>query len=175
MRNITQRAASVFTYGPTGAKLGNTEIKYTPTHARMYLHGNLIAERNRQTGDLRITNAGWQSNVTKERLNGISGVNVYQKNFTWYLNGQEWNGEWINPVTMKQEEQTESSDLLRMTSMVATFGNLLCNSDNEKIEWKKRFLAINPGITFPDDFDSLPDEEKQRRLNEAIKIGLENR
>lgn len=175
MRKVTQKAASVFNYGPTGATIGNTKIVYTPTHARMYLHGNLIAERDRNTGTLRITNAGWATNVTKERLNGLSGVNIVQKQWTWYLNGQEWDGGWINVRTMQPESRDEGSDLLRMTSMVATFGNLLCNTDQEKIDWKKRFLAINPGITFPDDFDELPEEEKQRRLDGAIKIGLENK
>jgi len=42
-----------------------------------------------------ITNAGWQSNTTKERLNGLSGVSIYQKNFQWFLNGKPWNGDWI--------------------------------------------------------------------------------
>ena len=38
---------------------------------------------------------GWSSNTTKERLNGLTGVNIWQKDFVWYLNGEEWNGEWI--------------------------------------------------------------------------------
>jgi hypothetical protein len=43
---------------------------------------------------LQISNAGWASNTTKERLNGIPGVHIKQKNWTWYLNGQEWDGGW---------------------------------------------------------------------------------
>ena len=43
---------------------------------------------------LSISNAGWQSNTTKERLNGLPNVGIYQKNWQWYLNGNEWNGEW---------------------------------------------------------------------------------
>lgn len=31
--------------------------------------------------------------ITKERLNALQGVNIVQKNFVWYLNGKEWNGE----------------------------------------------------------------------------------
>jgi hypothetical protein len=30
--------------------------------------------------------------TTKERLNGLNGVNIHQKDFQWYLNGEAWNG-----------------------------------------------------------------------------------
>ena len=45
-------------------------------------------------GELHITSAGWQTNTTKERLNGIPGVRIQQRNWTWYLNDKKWNGEW---------------------------------------------------------------------------------
>jgi hypothetical protein len=43
-----------------------------------------------------VTNAGWFSNTTKERLNAIDGVSVYQKDWNWYLNGEQWNGKLID-------------------------------------------------------------------------------
>jgi hypothetical protein len=43
---------------------------------------------------LSISNAGWASNTTKERLNGLPNVRIHQKNWNWFLNGVEWNGEW---------------------------------------------------------------------------------
>jgi hypothetical protein len=43
---------------------------------------------------LSVSNAGWASNTTKERLNGLPHVRVHQRNWNWYLNGNEWNGEW---------------------------------------------------------------------------------
>lgn len=42
-----------------------------------------------------ITNAGWKSNTTKERLNGLPNVSIQQKKGEWFLNGTAWNGEWI--------------------------------------------------------------------------------
>jgi hypothetical protein len=54
----------------------------------------MIAERRQ--GGLWITNAGWQSTTTKERLNGLSGVRINQVRGQWYLNGNAWNGEWVN-------------------------------------------------------------------------------
>ena len=99
MRKITADAIRAFNNNQP-FKRGNTEIvisedslgiKYTA----MNLHGNTIAYK--VIGDvapgLFIQDGGWQTNTTKERLNGISGVSIYQKNYQWYLNGEAWNGK----------------------------------------------------------------------------------
>jgi len=50
----------------------------------------------RLTGDIRITNAGWKSNVTKDRLNALpNGVSINQVRGEWFLNGNPWDGSWI--------------------------------------------------------------------------------
>jgi hypothetical protein len=59
---------------------------------RLYLFDNIIAE-HREDG-LYVSNAGWFSKTTKERLNGLTGVRIYQSKKKWYLNGNEWDGEW---------------------------------------------------------------------------------
>ena len=39
--------------------------------------------------------------------------------------------------------------------------------------WQKKFFEAGvPGISFPDDWDELPEAEKERRLQGAIKEGL---
>lgn len=87
-RKVTTSICSAFIAG------NKLSVSNTSTDgSKLYLHGNLIAER--RTDGLYITNAGWNSNVTKERLNGLPGVSIQQKNFTWFLNGAQWNGEWI--------------------------------------------------------------------------------
>lgn len=72
-------------------KQGNTKVTVNHRTSKMYLHGNLIAVNN--NGKISITNAGYQTMTTKERLNGLPNVNIYQKNFEWYLNGKKWDGE----------------------------------------------------------------------------------
>jgi hypothetical protein len=67
---------------------------------RLKLHGNTIAVID-ELGVLSVTNAGWASNTTKERLNGIPGVRVHQRNWNWYLNGTEWDGAWKRISTVK--------------------------------------------------------------------------
>ena len=60
---------------------------------KLKLHGNTIASID-EMNMLSVSNAGWASNTTKERLNGLPHVRVQQKNWNWFLNGVEWNGEW---------------------------------------------------------------------------------
>lgn len=93
MRKITADAVRAFEQGKN-FKRGNTRVLVTHNgeeySVRLLLHGNLIAERT--SNGVFIQDGGWQSNTTKERLNGLSGVHIHQKDFIWYLNGEAWNG-----------------------------------------------------------------------------------
>ena len=58
------------------------------------LHGNLIAQIS-NFGDIKLSSCGWQTVTTKSRLNAIldtflSGIGVYQKNFEWYIGGDDF-------------------------------------------------------------------------------------
>lgn len=92
-RKVTDVVVSAFLAGQKKSQ-GNT---MTDGQA-LYLHGNKIAEK--RNGSLWVSNAGWFSNTTKERLNGLPGVSVGQKNYEWFLNGKPWDGKWteIGPV-----------------------------------------------------------------------------
>jgi hypothetical protein len=101
MRKITEQSIDAFNYNDDFRK-ANMRVENTLMTTSMFLHDNLIAHKD--ADGLHITNAGWQSNTTKERLNGLNGVSIQQKNFVWYLNGKEWdgkfarvspNGQWI--------------------------------------------------------------------------------
>ncbi len=87
MRKITSEICRAFE-NRQSKRSGNSETDGTS----LFLHRNKIAEW--RDGVLWITNAGWQSNTTRERLNGLQGVAINQKDFQWYLNGEAWDGEW---------------------------------------------------------------------------------
>ena len=89
MRKITEHAVNAF---ENGGKLseGNMSVH----DGLMYLHGNLIAKYNEE-GKLEISNAGWFSPTTAERLRGLKGVDLTTKNGNWFLSGKLWNGEMI--------------------------------------------------------------------------------
>lgn len=93
MRKVTQNAINAF-MNAQQFKSGNTEVEVLPNVTVLKLHGNEIAYKyNDPKQTISITNCGWFSNTTKERLNGIPNANIYQKAGAWYLNGEEWDGE----------------------------------------------------------------------------------
>ena len=98
-RQITKQATRAFLDGDN-FKLSNTEVIYNEIDetSYLYLFGNLIAKLDHYNNELTVTNAGWRTNTTKERLNALPKVSITQKQFEWYLNGKQWNGE---PVTIE--------------------------------------------------------------------------
>ena len=89
MRKITEKIITAFE-NRKAKKQGNTETDCKS----LWLHGNEIARYN-ENNELEICNGGWSSDTTKERLNGLKGVYINQKNFEWFLNGKSWNGNWV--------------------------------------------------------------------------------
>ena len=87
MNKVTKTITSAFMNGSV-KKLSNTSTD----GSSLFLFGNRIAER--RVDGLYITNAGWQSNTTKERLNALPNVSINQKRGVWFLNGKEWDGTW---------------------------------------------------------------------------------
>lgn len=78
------------------------------TMTELRLFGNVIAYKN--NSGVYISNGGYKpepsrysktfqtptgSVTTKERLNGLSGVNITVKNYQWHLNGRAWDGSKI--------------------------------------------------------------------------------
>ena len=83
-------------------KLSNTES----TGKELLLFGNTIAEwRN---NDIWITSAGWKTATTRDRLQ-ILGARLNQKQGIWYLNDEEWNGNWIQIDAIPKTNKIKTS------------------------------------------------------------------
>jgi hypothetical protein len=96
MKSITEDSVQAF-MNATPFKKSNMQVEVLDNVTILRLHGNAIAYLyNDPQRTLSITNCGWFSKTTKERLNAIPGVSINQKNFNWYLNGSEWNGKLID-------------------------------------------------------------------------------
>jgi hypothetical protein len=54
-------------------------------------------------------------------------------------------------------------------AMVA-LGNLLGNTAEERAGFNKRIMSTIPGVDFPEGFDQLPAEERERRLTAAAEV-----
>jgi hypothetical protein len=98
MRKITKEAVNKFLSREPFRK-SNMSVEESYGVYKLKLHGNTIATID-ELGVLSVSNAGWASNTTKERLNGLPNVRINQKNWTWYLNGNEWSGEWTRVGTV---------------------------------------------------------------------------
>ena len=103
MRNITKQIAQAFIEGRT-AKFSNT----ASTGNALTLHGNTIATR--EHGTIQISSAGWQTNTTKERLNGLLTLlgiqyGITQKDWVWYLNGTVMDSDAFYIVTPEGIQQ----------------------------------------------------------------------
>jgi imidazoleglycerol phosphate synthase glutamine amidotransferase subunit HisH len=94
MRKITQDAINAF-YNLQPFARDNTMVQILNNgEPDLMLHGHTIATM--QDNQLFISSCGWNTTTTKERLNGLEGVRIYQKNYEWYLNGYKWEGNKVN-------------------------------------------------------------------------------
>lgn len=93
MRAITQQSIEAFVNGMPFNK-ANMKVEINGNNVFLYLHGNMIA--NREGEKLFLTTCGWETNTTKERLNGVlSAYNlpkINQSKGIWYIDKQEFNG-----------------------------------------------------------------------------------
>ena len=96
MRKITEESTKAFLNAKKFNKQ-NMSVVVLPNVTILKLHGNEIAyQYNDPQKTLSITNCGWFTVTTKERLNALPNVNIQQKNFVWFLNGNEWDGNKID-------------------------------------------------------------------------------
>lgn len=96
MRTITEKAIEKFLNAET-FKSSNTSVEVLPNVTILKLFGNPIAYRyNDPERTLSITNCGYKTATTKERLNALPNVDIKQVKGKWFLNGAEWDGEYID-------------------------------------------------------------------------------
>jgi len=96
MRKITKDSINAFLESKPFNKQ-NMEVEVLLNVTILKLHCNAIAYKyNDPENTLSITNCGWFSRTTKERLNGLPNVIIMQKKGVWYLNDEEWDGKLID-------------------------------------------------------------------------------
>lgn len=96
MRSITKQSINAF-MNDEPFKKSNMEVEVLPNVTILKLYGNRIAYRyNDPERTLSITNCGWNTAITKERLNALPNVSIKQLRGEWYLNGKKWDGELID-------------------------------------------------------------------------------
>lgn len=94
MKLITQQASQAM-QSFTKFNSSNTKVYLdSKGTAILSLFNNDIAYLS-PNGKLSITNRNYFTATTKERLNGLTGVQISQRSGVWYLNGKVWDGQLI--------------------------------------------------------------------------------
>jgi len=74
----------------------------------------------------------------------------------------------------KEETKEDSTGELRTLKMVMAMGSIFANNQKEANDWDTKMLKAGlggKGLIMPEGWDSLPEEEKTKRLN-AVKKEL---
>lgn len=93
MRKITREATQAF-INSRPYRNSNTMVTIENNRTYLYLHQNLIAHKDSQ-GNVKISDAGWATNVTKERLNAVidhycgPAARIYQRQWQWYWSNDQ--------------------------------------------------------------------------------------
>jgi chorismate mutase len=138
-RNITNAAVSEFFDAARHGKIrsdassrswkkGNMEVLANPNYVNMLLHGHTIATYDRNTGDLTLTDAGWRTRTTKDRLNAILKAvghpGIYQHRFKWYVRdpgyGELWHGSLLLRGVVRRDTGTFAHQLPSYAFNLAT-------------------------------------------------------
>ena len=90
MRKITEESIDAF-YAKKRFKKRNMQVVVNDDQVLLLLHDNIIAKL--VNDDLFIDSCGWNSNTTRDRLNGLKNVNVRTQNGQMILNEQAWDGK----------------------------------------------------------------------------------
>ena len=91
MRQVTAKAVHAF-LNRAQICVQNTAVETNQDgETFLKLHGNTIASLD-SSGVLRVSTAGWDTMTTRERLNGLPGVEVRKKSGQLLLNGEAWDG-----------------------------------------------------------------------------------
>lgn len=98
MRKITKQSIEAFK-NDTSFRGQNMKVEIRNGETFMYYHNNMIAHKHEGGKKLFISTCGWESNTTKERLNGLLLMygkdRISQKNFVWYLGTELFKGTQI--------------------------------------------------------------------------------
>jgi len=96
------------------------------------------------------------------------------KHLSWIDNGNKKDRLKADEFNQLLKQHKPEPDFLKTVSMVSSmFGVLMQTEDKSKVNaQKKRFFDNVQGLNFPEDWDTLPEEEKSKRLEKIENFNL---
>ena len=143
---------------------GKAKIETDNGNQKLYSYGTLVAEIKKGKPII----YGTYSATTLRHIKEFLKQNGHRADTSKQILKDY--GSTTEEDTQKQNEAHEEDKLqFKTTAMVASLGEVFGKTKAEKNAWKKRMLkAGQPALDFPEDWDTLPESEKERRLDKAI-------
>ncbi len=108
--------------------------------------------------DGRLLVHGWWSMTTSKHINHVA--NEYG----------------LTKIDAPPPSDNKESSVLQFTGVVAALGDIFCDEQKDRNDWKVRMLKAGlSGLSIPDNWDALSEDEKQLRLNRVIEVSQEER
>ena len=123
----------------------------------IYSYETKVAEINHS--ERKINQLGWWSVTTQKHINYVVNEYNYELNRYYYEDN-------------KTEDKT--SNIFNTLKSVCAIGSIINDTKEDKVKFNKRMLSAT-GVTFPDDFDTLPIEEQEKRINLALSTLEDNK
>ena len=185
MRTInkeTTKGGSMEYIGTYGNYSYNTSESYKKAHASKWRDDlGIVYYKSYSTiisfkapGHHQVVMQNYWSTTTGKHLNWIDGGDKKER-----YSSDEFDKA-LETVKKKlagpDHKETKEPDMLKTVGMVSAMFGLLSENDKEaKVKYQKRFYEKVPGIQFPEDWDQLSTEEKEKRLNNVNSVALEKR
>jgi hypothetical protein len=120
-----------------------------------------------------VSGRGWFVNVEKYSVT----TSIHLTHARPRVDAVEVGTDELKQIIRERKDQSEA-DPVRLGAMVASLGDVLGKDKKEANAWKKRMLSASvpkdptgaPLLSFPDDWERLPEDEKERRLNKVIEV-----
>lgn len=123
-------------------------------HEAVLLHNGEEIDR----GKINYQNRTWESYEYQSIVDKLIDKNFANENERKRMKG-----------LAEGKSREELDKMMKTTVMVAKMGDFFGKDQKEKNDWKKRMLKAGvKGLDIPDDFDNLPEAEKEKRLNAVI-------
>src|SRR4030095_13736112 len=164
--------------GVTSArKLDNNtfELQYANGNRAIRLHDTNIVLFY-PDGRIKLNTGGWQTPVTKDRMNRFSPFLITQRKGAWYITVNGIEQDFFCGMILKHgeviTEQEETGAGFKSIAAIAMLGDIFTDTRKQSNDWKARMIkaGVGAGIQMPDDWDTLNEDEKQRRLDGVIQI-----
>jgi hypothetical protein len=115
---------------------------------------------------------GYYSNTTLRHIKEFLKQNGFEAD-SWKQIEEDYMVTVEEEAINKEKEEEKANSIMKTVSTIASLGDIFTDTKKESNDWKLRMLKAgleNRGLCVPEDWDTLTEEEKQKRLDGVIAI-----